>query len=47
MIECGCGAPFLLEPADPVWIAGEGSGQDFQRDVTTELGVPSSVYLAL
>jgi hypothetical protein len=36
----------LLKPADPVGIASEGSGEDLERNVTTEPWVASAVHLA-
>ena len=36
---------FALEPREPIGIAGEGVGQDLQRDVAIELRVARAIDL--
>ena len=46
VIERGERMCFTLEARDPVRIGGKAIGQELQRDVATERGVPSSIDLA-
>jgi hypothetical protein len=46
VIQRRCRAPFLLEPADPVWIASECSGKDLQGNFTTQPRIACPVHLA-
>ena len=46
MIERGQRLRFACEPGEAIGIAGEGIGQNLQRHVPIELGVPRAIDLA-
>ena len=46
MVECGEGLRFAREPRQPIRIAGERVGQNFQRHVAIELRVPRAIDLS-
>jgi hypothetical protein len=37
---------FACEPSEPIWIVGEGVGQELQRDVAIQLRVVCAIHLA-
>jgi hypothetical protein len=37
---------FACEPSEPIWIVGEGVGQELQRDVAIQLRVARAIHLA-
>jgi hypothetical protein len=46
VVECGRGLGFLLETAETIGIAGEGSGKDFDGDIAVQTRVPGAINLA-
>ncbi len=46
MVECAGGASFLFEAAKAVEVAGEGSGQDLDGNVTSQARILGPIHLA-
>ena len=46
VVECRRGLGFLLESTEPIGIAGEGGGEDFDGDVAVQTRVPGAINLA-
>ena len=46
MVQRGEGLRFALEACEPLGVVRERLGQDFDRDVSVQLGIAGSIHLA-
>ena len=46
VVERGEHLRFALETGEAIRITGEGIGQDLQRDLAIQLGIPGAIHLA-